>query len=250
MVWRGVIDRYREYLPIGPKAEIITLSEGNTPLVHATKISKEVASNLDVYLKYEGSHPTGSFKDRGMTVAVTKAVEEGCKATICASTGNTSASAAAFSARAGIKSIVIIPKGRIALGKRAQAMIYGAMVIEIEGNFDDALRIVIEIGEKYPVTIVNSINPYRLQGQKRPITTPSPSAMPATSPPTGWAIRSTGTPGRSRPSRSCSDFRRKGLLRLSGDTSLRTRKPSRPPSASAILPVGSRRKTRRRSPGV
>jgi len=166
MVWRGVIDRYREYLPIGPKAEIITLNEGNTPLIHAEKISREVGSNLDVYLKYEGSHPTGSFKDRGMTVAVTRALEEGCKATICASTGNTSASAAAFSARAGIKSIVIIPKGRIALGKRAQAMIYGAMVIEIEGNFDDALRIVIEIGEKYPVTIVNSINPYRLQGQK------------------------------------------------------------------------------------
>jgi threonine synthase len=166
MVWRGVIDRYREYLPIGPKAEVVTLNEGNTPLVHATKISKEVGSNLDVYLKYEGSHPTGSFKDRGMTVAVTKAVEEGCRATICASTGNTSASAAAYSARAGIKSIVIIPKGRIALGKRAQAMIYGALVIEIEGNFDDALRIVREIGENYPVTIVNSINPYRLQGQK------------------------------------------------------------------------------------
>jgi threonine synthase len=166
MVWRGVIEAYRDYLPIGPKAKVITLSEGNTPLVHAERLSKEVGSGLDVYLKYEGSHPTGSFKDRGMTVAVTKALEEGCKATICASTGNTSASAAAYSARAGIKSIVIIPKGRIALGKRAQAMIYGALVIEIEGNFDDALRIVREIGEKYPVTIVNSINPYRIQGQK------------------------------------------------------------------------------------
>ncbi len=166
MVWRGVIDKYRDHLPIGPDAEIITLNEGNTPLIHAAKLSKEVGSNLDVFLKYEGSHPTGSFKDRGMTVAVTKALEEGCKATICASTGNTSASAAAFSARAGIKSIVVIPKGRIALGKRAQAMIYGALVIEIEGNFDDALRIVREIGDKYPVTIVNSINPYRIQGQK------------------------------------------------------------------------------------
>jgi len=166
MAWRGVIDRYRDYLPIGPEAEIITLNEGNTPLIHARRLSKEVGSDLDVYLKYEGAHPTGSFKDRGMTVAVTKAVEEGCKATICASTGNTSASAAAYSARAGIKSIVIIPKGRIALGKRAQAMIYGAVVIEIEGNFDDALKIVRVIGEKYPVTIVNSINPYRLEGQK------------------------------------------------------------------------------------
>jgi len=166
MAWRGVIDKYREYLPIGRDAEVITLNEGNTPLIHASRLSKEVGSNLDVYLKYEGAHPTGSFKDRGMTVAVTKALEEGCKATICASTGNTSASAAAYSARAGIKSIVIIPRGRIALGKRAQAMIYGAMVIEIEGNFDDALKIVRVIGENYPVTIVNSINPYRLQGQK------------------------------------------------------------------------------------
>jgi threonine synthase len=166
MIWRGVIDRYRDYLPIGRDAEVVTLNEGNTPLIHATRLSKEVGSKLDVYLKYEGAHPTGSFKDRGMTVAVTKALEEGCKATICASTGNTSASAAAYSARAGIKSIVVIPKGRIALGKRAQAMIYGAVVIEIEGNFDDALEIVREIGEKYPVTIVNSINPYRLEGQK------------------------------------------------------------------------------------
>jgi len=166
MAWRGVIEKYRDYLPIGREAEIITLEEGNTPLIHARRLSKEVGSNLDIYLKYEGAHPTGSFKDRGMTVAVTKAVEEGCKATICASTGNTSASAAAYSARAGIKSIVIIPKGRIALGKRAQAMIYGAIVIEIEGNFDDALKIVRVIGEEYPVTIVNSINPYRIQGQK------------------------------------------------------------------------------------
>jgi threonine synthase len=166
MVWRGVIDKYRKFLPIGRRAEIVTLNEGNTPLIHATKISREVESNLDVFLKYEGSHPTGSFKDRGMTVALTRALEEGCKATICASTGNTAASAAAYSARAGIKSIVIIPKGRIALGKRAQAMIYGAVVIEVEGNFDDALRIVRELGEKYPVTIVNSINPYRLEGQK------------------------------------------------------------------------------------
>jgi len=166
MVWRGVIDKYRKFLPIGRRAEIVTLNEGNTPLIHAMRLSKEVGSNLDVFLKYEGSHPTGSFKDRGMTVALTKALEEGCKATICASTGNTAASAAAYSARAGIKSIVIIPKGRIALGKRAQAMIYGAMVIEVEGNFDDALRIVRELGEKCPVTIVNSINPYRLEGQK------------------------------------------------------------------------------------
>ncbi len=166
MVWRGVIEKYRDYLPIGRDAEVITLNEGNTPLIHARRLSKEVGGGLDVYLKYEGAHPTGSFKDRGMTVAVTKALEEGCKATICASTGNTSASAAAYSARAGIKSIVIIPKGRIALGKRAQAMIYGAVVIEIEGNFDDALKIVRVIGEKYPVTIVNSINPYRIQGQK------------------------------------------------------------------------------------
>jgi len=165
-MYKGVINQYRKYLPITDKTPVVTLNEGNTPLIHARHLSKLLANGIEVYLKYEGLNPTGSFKDRGMTVAVSKALEEGSKAVMCASTGNTSASAAAYAARAGIKCIVIIPSGAIALGKLAQALIHGAKVIAIDGNFDDALTLVKEITEKYPITLVNSINPYRIEGQK------------------------------------------------------------------------------------
>ncbi len=161
---QGVLEKYREFLPITPHTPIITLGEGDTPLVQSRKIEKELGCEL--YFKLEGCNPTGSFKDRGMVVAVAKAVEEGSKAIICASTGNTSASAAAFGARFGLETIVIIPEGRIAQGKLAQALIYGARIIAIDGNFDQALNIVRTLTEKYPVTVVNSINPNRIQGQK------------------------------------------------------------------------------------
>lgn len=170
--WHGVIDRYRTYLPVTDKTPIITLNEGNTPLVEAPYITKLCnIPGLKVFLKVEGTNPTGSFKDRGMTVAVSKAVEEKSQAIICASTGNTSASAASFAARAranGFKMecFVLVPKGYVALGKLSQAMIYGAKVIQVRGNFDEALKLVKEIANKYPVTLVNSLNPFRIEGQK------------------------------------------------------------------------------------
>ncbi|MBD3183260.1 threonine synthase [Candidatus Poribacteria bacterium] len=166
MEWKGVINTYRKYLPVTDKTPVITLHEGNTPLVKADNLSEELGGNLQIYLKYEGMNPTGSFKDRGMTLAVSKALEEGSKAVMCASTGNTSASAAAYSAKAKIDSIVLIPKGAIALGKLSQALIHGAKVVPIQGNFDDALKLVKTITSKYPITLVNSLNPYRIQGQK------------------------------------------------------------------------------------
>ncbi|MBU0683335.1 MAG: threonine synthase [Candidatus Omnitrophota bacterium] len=162
----GVIERYKEHLPVSEKTPIISLQEGDTPLISADSIAEKVGQGYKVWLKYEGLNPTGSFKDRGMTLAVSKAVEEGAKAIACASTGNTSASAAAYAVRSKIKCIVVIPEGAIALGKLAQALIHGACVIAVKGNFDDALRIVCELTEKYPVTLVNSINPYRIEGQK------------------------------------------------------------------------------------
>lgn len=166
--WKGIIEAYREYLPVSDKTPIITLHEGNTPLIKADNLSKEIApdKNLTIYLKYEGLNPTGSFKDRGMTMAISKAKESGKEAVICASTGNTSASAAAYAARAGMRAYVLLPKGAVALGKLSQAMVYGAKIIAVMGNFDDALEIVREIGKKYPVEVVNSVNPYRLEGQK------------------------------------------------------------------------------------
>lgn len=164
MRWQGVLKEYKEFLPITERTPQITLYEGDTPLIYANHISNELG--LKVYLKYEGMNPTGSFKDRGMVVAIAKAVEEGARAVICASTGNTSASASAYSAVAGLKSIVLIPEGAIALGKLAQALMYGAKVIAIKGNFDSALNLVREAGKQFPVTIVNSINPYRIEGQK------------------------------------------------------------------------------------
>ena len=163
---KGIIEKYRKFLPVTDKTPIVSLNEGNTPLIYAKYISGLMVSGIEVYLKYEGLNPTGSFKDRGMTVAISKALEEGSKAVMCASTGNTSASAAAYAARAGLKCIVLIPEGAIALGKLSQALIHGAKVIAIKGNFDDALRIVREICEKHPITLVNSINPYRIEGQK------------------------------------------------------------------------------------
>ncbi len=164
--YTGLIDKYRDRLPIHDDTRIISLGEGNTPLIRLNNIPRELGKEVDIYVKYEGLNPTGSFKDRGMTMAVTKAVEEGSRAVICASTGNTSASAAAYAARAGITAFVLIPEGKIALGKLAQAMIHGAVVLQIRGNFDEGMRLVKEVGETTPVTIVNSINPYRLQGQK------------------------------------------------------------------------------------
>lgn len=163
--WNGLLREYKEYLPITDKTPLITLNEGNTPLIKAEKIGKELGA-IELYFKYDGLNPTGSFKDRGMVMAVAKALEEGSKAIMCASTGNTSASAAAYAARSGIQCIVVIPDGNIALGKLAQALMYGAKVIAIKGNFDEALKAVIDITNKYPITLVNSINPFRLQGQK------------------------------------------------------------------------------------
>lgn len=165
-MWEGLIKHYLKYFNVRDERNIVTLKEGNTPLIASTYIGKHLENPIELYFKYEGLNPTGSFKDRGMTYAITKAVEEGSKAVICASTGNTSASAAAYSARAGLKCIVLIPKGKIALGKLSQAMIHGAVVVQIEGNFDEALRIVKAISEKYPITLVNSLNPNRIEGQK------------------------------------------------------------------------------------
>lgn len=163
---RGVISRFREFLPVSEATPVVSLSEGSTPLVHAPRLSEKVGQDCQVYVKYEGLNPTGSFKDRGMTMAISKAAESGAEAVICASTGNTSASAAAYAARAGMDCVVILPAGKIAMGKLAQALVYGAKVIEIDGNFDDALRLVREIGEMDRFEIVNSINPYRIEGQK------------------------------------------------------------------------------------
>lgn len=164
MKWQGLIRHYREFLPVTDKTPIVSLHEGNTPLIRSQYLSDLIG--LDVYLKYDGVNPTGSFKDRGMTMAISKAAEEGTQAVMCASTGNTSASAAAYAARAGMKCIVLIPEGKIALGKLAQAMIHNARVISIQGNFDEALNLVRDITSKYPIALVNSINPYRIEGQK------------------------------------------------------------------------------------
>ena len=160
----GIIERYAKHLPVTEKTPRLTLHEGNTPLIFAPKLSEEL--DLEIYFKYEGLNPTGSFKDRGMVMAVAKAVEEGSHTIMCASTGNTSAAAAAYAARANLRCIVLIPNNNIALGKLAQAMMYGAEIIAIEGNFDQALQIVRDITEKHPITLVNSVNPYRLEGQK------------------------------------------------------------------------------------
>ncbi|HEV3281569.1 MAG TPA: threonine synthase [Acidimicrobiales bacterium] len=162
--WRGVIEEYRPFLPVSSSTPVVTLLEGGTPLLPAPRLSDRVGAR--VLLKVEGANPTGSFKDRGMTVAISKAAEEGAKAVVCASTGNTSASAAAFATRAGLTCAVLIPEGHIALGKLAQALIHGARVLQVRGNFDQSLAIVRELAERAPVTVVNSVNPYRIEGQK------------------------------------------------------------------------------------
>ncbi|PIQ90947.1 MAG: threonine synthase [Candidatus Omnitrophica bacterium CG11_big_fil_rev_8_21_14_0_20_41_12] len=164
--YKGIIQKYKKFLPVSDKTPVITLNEGNTPLIYAGYLSKLTGDNAEVYLKYEGANPTGSFKDRGMTMAISKACEEKAQVVMCASTGNTSASAAAYAARAGIKCIVLIPSGAIALGKLSQALIHGAKVLAIEGNFDVALDLVKEITKLYPIVLVNSLNPYRIEGQK------------------------------------------------------------------------------------
>ncbi|MBU6242722.1 MAG: threonine synthase [Acidobacteria bacterium] len=162
--WRGVIAEYRDRLPVSSATPIVSLCEGGTPLVHAETISKML--NNDVWLKYEGANPTGSFKDRGMTMAISKAAEAGSKAVICASTGNTSASAAAYATKAGMKPVVLVPQGKIAMGKLAQAIAHGAKLLQVDGNFDDCLNLARELSDKYPVALVNSVNPFRIEGQK------------------------------------------------------------------------------------
>jgi threonine synthase len=162
--WRGVIEEYRDRLPVTDSTPVVTLLEGGTPLVRSDALSAE--TGCDVWLKYDGANPTGSFKDRGMTLAISKAVEEGAKAVVCASTGNTSASAAAYAAKAGLTCAVLVPKGKVAPGKMAQTLVHGARVLEVEGNFDASLEVATDLAERYPVTLVNSVNPFRLQGQK------------------------------------------------------------------------------------
>ncbi len=162
--WRGVIAEYRDRLPVSSATPIISLCEGGTPLVHAETISKML--NNDVWLKYEGANPTGSFKDRGMTMAISKAAEAGSKAVICASTGNTSASAAAYATKAGMRPVVLVPQGKIAMEKLAQAIAHGAKLLQVDGNFDDCLTLARELSDRYPVALVNSVNPFRIEGQK------------------------------------------------------------------------------------
>jgi threonine synthase len=164
--WRGLIREYSDYLPVTENTPVVTLLEGNTPLIPAPAIASRIGKEVQVWVKYDGLNPTGSFKDRGMTMAVSKAKEAGAEVVICASTGNTSAAAAAYAKRAGMRAYVLIPDGYVALGKLAQALLYGAEVLAIKGNFDRALEIVREVSDHYPITLVNSVNPYRLDGQK------------------------------------------------------------------------------------
>lgn len=166
MAWRGVVKEYQKYLPLKEDKFIVSLNEGNTPLIEARRLRDAINPSIRLFLKYEGLNPTGSFKDRGMTAAVSRALEEGSEAVICASTGNTSAAAAAYSAKAGIRACVLIPEGKIALGKLSQAMMHGAKVVQIKGGFDEALKIVREVSKSHPITLVNSLNPYRIEGQK------------------------------------------------------------------------------------
>lgn len=164
--WRGVVREYEKFMPVTDSTPIVTLGEGNTPLIHAQRLARRLATRIELHLKFEGANPTGSFKDRGMTLAISKALEAGARAVICASTGNTSASAAAYGMRAGLSVYVLIPAGKIALGKLSQAMMHGATVIQIEGNFDQALSIVKDISSMEGLELVNSINPFRIEGQK------------------------------------------------------------------------------------
>jgi len=165
-LWRVIVEEYRQYLPVTEKTVVVTLKEGDTPLIPAKNLSRKLGNGLEILLKFEGANPTGSFKDRGMTLAITKALESGSRHVICASTGNTSASAAAYAAHAGLGCAVLLPHGSIAMGKLAQAVMHGAKVLAIEGNFDEALAITRKIADEHPVTMVNSNNPFRIEGQK------------------------------------------------------------------------------------
>lgn len=162
--WRGVIEEYRSRLPVSSKTPVVTLMEGGTPLIYACYLSEMLGN--DLWLKFEGANPTGSFKDRGMTMAISKAAEEGARAVICASTGNTSASAAAYATKAGMTPVVLVPQGKIAMGKLAQAIAHGSKLLQVDGNFDDCLTLAKELSQKYPVSLVNSVNPFRIEGQK------------------------------------------------------------------------------------
>ncbi len=164
--YQGLIERYRDRLPVTDKTPVVSLNEGDTPLIKLVNIPEQIGTSVEMYVKFDGQNPTGSFKDRGMTMAVSKAAEKGAKAIVCASTGNTSAAAAAYAARAGMTAFVLIPEGKIPMGKLAQAIAHGAVVLQIRGNFDDGMRLVKEVAGEAPVEIVNSVNPYRLQGQK------------------------------------------------------------------------------------
>ena len=211
--WRGLIEDYRSLLPVSGATPVVTLQEGNTPLLPAPELSRR--TGCDVYLKVEGLNPTGSFKDRGMTMAISKAVEEGAQAVICASTGNTCASAAAYAARAGITCAVLVPQGKIAMGKLAQALVHGAQLLQVDGNFDDCLALASKLAIDYPVSLVNSVNHFRIEGQKTapsrsstcsatpPTSTACRSATPATSPPTGRATASTPPTASPRARRAC-----------------------------------------------
>ncbi|MED6331796.1 MAG: threonine synthase, partial [Actinomycetota bacterium] len=162
--WRGVIEEYRDRLPVSKKTPVVSLREGGTPLVYACSLSETL--ECEVWLKFEGANPTGSFKDRGMTMAISKAAEDGARAVICASTGNTSASASAYAVKAGMVSAVLVPQGKIAMGKLAQAIVHGATLLQVDGNFDDCLTVARELSDSYPVALVNSVNPVRIEGQK------------------------------------------------------------------------------------
>ncbi len=166
MIYQGVIERYRDYLDVPAHLQTVSLLEGNTPLIPLPRLVRELGGGFDLWVKFEGMNPTGSFKDRGMTVAISEAAGQGVQTVICASTGNTAASAAAYAARAGMRAIVLIPQGKVAAGKLAGAVAYGAQVVQIDGSFDDALALVVEISQRHPIALVNSLNPYRLEGQK------------------------------------------------------------------------------------
>ena len=251
--YQGVIERYRKYLPVSEKTPVITLLEGNTPLIEAKNLSQEFGL-LKIFLKYEGLNPTGSFKDRGMTLAVSKAIEEGAKAIICASTGNTSASAAAYAAKAKIDCVVLIPKGAIALGKLSQALIHQAKVLAIDGNFDEALSLVREITEKYPIVLVNSLNPNRIEGQKTAafeIIDVLGDAPEYHSLPVGNAGNITAywkgykeyfKAGKSKRLLRCLVFRPKEPPQLLKAILSKNRRPLLPRSKSAIRPVGKKQK--------
>ncbi len=260
-LWRGVIEEYRSRLPVTSSTPVVTLLEGGTPLLPAGRLS--ALTGCEVFLKVEGANPTGSFKDRGMTVAISKAAEEGAQAVICASTGNTSASAAAYAVRAGMVCAVLVPSGKIAMGKMAQALVHGARLLQIDGNFDDCLTIARGLADTYPVSLVNSVNPFRIEGQKTAafeICDALGDAPDVHCLPVGNAGNITAywkgyveyadeghvveAAGHARvPGGRCSTHRH----RLTPSPS---RRPSRPRSASATRPRGSRRSTPATSPVV